>query len=257
MATSKSVLIAVRVSTEIASALDRLGQGAKIHTPLGPIPLPAQSLTRTEALRIAAEVGLRAMGLLAGDIESSSARQQEPLTAPATPSLVVVPTSPASAPKRAVAPESLSDAVLAAIRATAKADSDVFDVAPVVRHLEERGHKRAAIHAELKRLGTAGVDVLELRPDSGGGFERRQDRDIVPPGMDGTPLSQGRLLSKTPPVDELLVRFLAAIEDRKTSAREAAPAIGCSTTPLGRWKRGEAPLRPKLREKLEKYLDTL
>ena len=116
------------------------------------------------------------------------------------------------------------------------------------------GHAR---FAELLRLGTAGVDVLELRPDSGGGFERKEDRDIVPRGMDGTPLSQGRLLPQTAPVDELLVRFLAAIEDRKTSAREAAPAIGCSTTPLGRWKRGEAPLRPKLREKLTKYLDGL
>jgi hypothetical protein len=258
MATSKSVLIAVRVSQEIASALDRLGQGAKIHTPMGPVPLPAQTLTRTEALRIAAEVGLRAMGLLASDIQSNNGRQQEPLTAPATPSLVVAPASPASASKQAGAPESLSNAVLAAIRATAKAGSDVFDVAPVVRQLEERGYKRAAIHAEIMRLGTAGVDVIELRPDSGGGFERKEERDIVPRGREGNPFLQGRLLLKTPPVDALLVRYNAAIAEKKTSARKAAPIIGAgSPAELWRWARGESELSDKLRVKLSKYLDAL
>ena len=258
MATTKTLLIAVRVSPEIASALDRLGQGAKIHTPLGPIPLPAQTLTRTEALRIAAEVGLRAMGLLAGDIESSRGGQQEPLTAPATPSLVVAPASPVSAPKRAVAPESLSDAVLASIRATAKADSDVFDVAPVVRQLEERGYKRAAIHAEIMRLGTAGVDVIELRPDSGNPNERKEERAIVPRGREGNPFLQGRLLLKAPPVDALLVRYNAAIAEKKTSARKAAPIIGAgSPAELWRWARGESELADKLRLKLAKYLDTL
>lgn len=85
MATSKSILIAVRVTPEIAAALDRLGQNAKLHTPVGPISLPARSLTRTEALRIAAEVGLRSLGMLGTDTAPVPTSPRIDRTAESTP----------------------------------------------------------------------------------------------------------------------------------------------------------------------------
>lgn len=106
MATSKSLLIAVRVTPEIAAALDRLGANAKLHTPVGPIPLPTRSLTRTEALRIAAEVGLRSLGMLGSDIRPTNNEQQVASTAP---------------PIESAEPASVSDGDSNALRARFKA----------------------------------------------------------------------------------------------------------------------------------------
>lgn len=253
--TGESVVVAVRLPPDLLAGLDRVvAQSARP---------PFSSPTRSEVARGLIETALRSLGVLeAAAVGNPTPQKAEaPAAAPAPkPTRKPLPPAVASSPARA----SVGEAVLAALRAAERAGDDLLDVAAVVRAVEAQGYTREETHTELVRLGTAGVDVLELRPDSGGGNERKEDRAIVPQGLDGTPLLEARWVNRpmvaetgAPETDALLVRFLAAVEDRKTSAREAAPAIGCSTTPIGRWKRGEAPLRPKLREKLAAYLDSV
>ena len=256
MATSKSLLIAVRVTPEIAAALDRLGANAKLHTPVGPIPLPTRSLTRTEALRIAAEVGLRSLGMLGSDIQYAGSGPQVAATATATTKTAPPPKAPTLPP--------IKNAVLAALKANEQPGKDLLDVAAVVRALEAQGHERTAIHAELVRLGTAGVDVLELRPDSGNGNERSDDRAIVPKGLDGTPLLTARWKNRpeaVPPQehdsDALRARFKAAMAAKKTGPSKAAEFTECSERSIRRWLKGEATMTPDDSNAISAHLDSI
>lgn len=173
------------------------------------------------------------------------------------------PRSPAAppTPAPAAAPATLTfeQAVLAALKANEQPGTDLLDVAAVVRSLEADWHP-TAIHAELVRLGTAGVDVLELRPDSGNGNERQEDRAIVPKGLDGTPLLTARWLKRPTPEhdsDALRVRFREALRLKKTSINKSAEPAGCSITPLRRWLNEGKELDPLYRENLAKHLDRI
>lgn len=189
-----SALIGVRVSQVTLEALDALSARAEIQTPTGPVRLSARSLSRAEALRIAAEVGLRSMGLLPPDAASSAtpALIQTPSTPPpgviATP--VVKPTSkPAKGPTNKPKAQPLREAVLAALTAAERPNSDLIGLADVVRACSIR-HELADIQRELLALGEEGV--LELRPDSGWQNEKPTDRTICPRSIQGDVLLTAR-----------------------------------------------------------------
>jgi len=159
----------------------------------------------------------------------------------------------------------LENAAIAALHAVEVPGVDLLDVATVVRNLEAQGHERAAIHAELLRLGTAGVDVLELRPDSGNGNERIDDRAIVPPGLDGTPLLTARWLKRpeaTPSPehgsDALLARLKAHRAATGKTERQVADACGIQKDRMNRWTNGtKKTLSPDDEKKLVAYLDSV
>ena len=191
-----SALIGVRVSQATLDALDALGARAEIQTPAGPVRLPARSLSRAEALRIAAEAWLRSIGLLPSDIASSAT--QAPVQPPATPSPVAIATplvKPSSKPAKGSTnkpkAQALREAVLAALKAAERPGSDLRGLADVVRACSIR-HELADIQRELLSLGTEGV--LELRPDSGWQSEKPTDRTICPRSIQGDALLTARWL---------------------------------------------------------------
>jgi len=159
----------------------------------------------------------------------------------------------------------LENAAIAALHAVEVPGADLLDVAAVVRALETQGHERAAIHEELVRLGTAGVDVLELRPDSGNGNERQEDRAIVPKGLDGVPLLTARLLKRTEAVpsqehdsDALRARLKAHRVATGKTERQVADACGIQKDRMNRWTNGtKKTLSPDDEKKLVAYLDSV
>ena len=191
-----SALIGVRVSQATLDALDALGARAEIQTPAGPVRLSARSLSRAEALRIAAEVGLRSMGLLPSDIASSAT--PAPVQPPATPSPVAIatpatkpPSKPAKGSTNKPKAAPLREAVLAALKAAERHGSDLIGLADVVRACSIQ-HELADIQRELLALGTDGV--LELRPDSGWQNEKSTDRAVCPRSLQGDVLLTARWL---------------------------------------------------------------
>ena len=191
-----SALIGVRVSQATLDALDALGARAEIQTPAGPVRLSARSLSRAEALRIAAEVGLRSMGLLPSDIASSAT--PAPVQPPATPSPVAIatpatkpPSKPAKGSTNKPKAAPLREAVLAALKAAERHGSDLLGLADVVRACSIQ-HELADIQRELLALGTDGV--LELRPDSGWQNEKSTDRAVCPRSLQGDVLLTARWL---------------------------------------------------------------
>ena len=202
--TGESVVVAVRLPPDLLTGLDRVvAQAARP---------PFSSPSRSEVARGLIETALRSLGALEAAATAPTVAPSKPAPAGAnpTPQKAEAPAAapprpayqrprtqfsedgpepirrpptqwtgelvPAAAPARA----SIGEAVLAALRAAERAGDDLLDVAAVVRAIEAQGYTREETHAELVRLGTAGVDVLELRPDSGGGNERKEDRAIVP-----------------------------------------------------------------------------
>jgi hypothetical protein len=199
-AKGSSTLIGVRVTPAILDALDALGARAEIQTPAGPVRLPARSLSRAEALRVAAEVGLRAMGLLPSETDSSATpapaqpTATPPIGAIATPPATTVakPSSkPAKGSQSKPKAQALRDAVLAAIKAAERPGSDLIGLGDVVRACSIR-HELSDIQRELLSLGTEGV--LELRPDSGWQSEKPTDRTICPRSIQGDVLLTARWL---------------------------------------------------------------
>ena len=178
------------------------------------------------------------------------------------------PRSPAAppTPAPAAAPATLTfeQAVIAALKANEKPGTDLLDVAAVVRSLEADWHP-TAIHAELVRLGTAGVDVLELRPDSGNGNERSEDRAIVPKGLDGTPLLTARWKNRPEAVpssdgdsDALRARLKAHRVAAGKTERQVADACGIQKDRMNRWTNGtKKTLSPDDEKKLVAYLDSV
>lgn len=180
-----------------------------------------------------------------------------------TKATAAAPSKPAPTPKAPTLPP-IENAVFAALKANEKPGTDLLDVAAVVRALEAKGYERTAIQAELVRLGTADVDVIELRPDSGNGNERSDDRAIVPKGLDGTPLLTARLLKRTEPTppqdhnsDALRARFKAAIAAKKTGPSKAAEFTECSERSIRRWLKGEATMTPDDSAALSAHLASL
>lgn len=180
-----STLIGVRVSQATLEALDRLGAMAEIPTPSGPVRLPARSLSRAEALRIAAEAWLRSMGLLPSDIDSSAT--PIPAQTPQAPPASAIATPTSKAPSREGKALPLRAALLAALRAhTPESKARSIMVAPVVRELLAANHEQTLIFAELLALDREGV--IELLPESGSGLLSKADKEVCPRGKQG-PLS--------------------------------------------------------------------
>ena len=160
-------------------------------------------------------------------------------------------------------------AVIAALKAVEKPVTGgelEMDLATVVRALEAQGHQREAIHTELKRLGTEGVDVLKLQPDSGYGDELKEDRAIVPRRMgDGVPFLKARWNKRPvdPPTartytdEQLLARLKAFQEKTGQTEREVADGAGIGKDTLNRWTNGKTKngLKTRDKAKLIAYLD--
>lgn len=248
--TGESVVVAVRLPPDLLAGLDRVvAQAARP---------PFSSPSRSEVARGLIETALRSLGVLEAAAVAPAPSKPAAKTPAAAPARKAP--SPAPAPVRA----SIGDAVLAALRAAERAGDDLLDVAAVVRTVEAQGYTREETQAELVRLGTAGVDVLELRPDSGNGNERSDDRAIVPRGLDGNPLLHARWKNRpeTAPSpasdsDALRVRFREALYLKKTSINQSAKPAGCSITPLRRWLNEGKALDPLFRENLAKHLDSI
>lgn len=253
--TGESVVVAVRLPPDLLAGLDRVV--AEAARP------PFSSPTRSEVARGLIETALRSLGVLEAAAAAPAPAPPKPVPAAAPPSK---PARKAPAPAAAPAPvrASIGEAVLAALRAAERAGDDLLDVAAVVRSVEAQGYTREETQAELVRLGTAGVDVLELRPDSGNGNERQEDRAIVPRGLDGNPFLTARWINRpeTAPSpendsDALRVRFREALRLKKTSINKSAEPAGCSITPLRRWLNEGKALDPLFRENLAKHLDSI
>lgn len=238
--TGEAVVVAVRLPPHLLAGLDRVV--ARVSNP--PFSMP----TRSEVARGLIETALRA----SGDLEAKPTH---------TKATATTPSKPAPTPKVPTLPP-IENAVLAALKANEQPGADLLDVAAVVRNLEAQGHERTAIHAELVRLGTAGVDVLELRPDSGNGNERQEDRAIVPKGLDGVPLLTARLLKRTEPTpspehdsDALRARLKAYREKTGKTERQVADACGIQKDRMNRWTNGtKKTLSPDDAKKLDTYL---
>lgn len=259
--TGESVVVAVRLPPDLLTGLDRVvAQAARP---------PFSSPSRSEVARGLIETALRSLGAL-----EAAATAPAPVLAsaapPPTPAPAAAPPKPArkapapAAHRAALAP--IGEAVFAALRAAERAGDDLLDVAAVVRAVEAQGYTREETHAELVRLGTAGVDVLELRPDSGGGNERKEDRAIVPQGLDGTPLLEARwknrptespAVAETNSTDEQLsARLKAHRKATGKTERQVADASGIQKDRLNRWTNGtKKSLNPEDHAKLAKYLD--
>lgn len=251
--TGESVVVAVRLPPDLLTGLDRVvAQAARP---------PFSSPSRSEVARGLIETALRSLGAL-----EAAATAPAPVLAstapPPTPAPAAAPPKPArkapapAAQRAALAP--IGEAVLAALRAAERAGDDLLDVAAVVRAVEAQGYTREETHAELVRLGTAGVDVLELRPDSGGGNERKEDRAIVPQGLDGTPLLEARWKNRpTNNTDEQLsARLKAHRRVTGKTERQVADASGIQKDRLNRWTNGtKKSLNPEDQTKLMAYLD--
>ena len=193
-----SALIGVRVSQATLDALDALGARAEIPTPAGPVRLPARSLSRAEALRIAAEAWLRSIGLLPSEIASSAT--PAPVQPSATPSPVAIatppatplakpPSKPAKGSQSKPKAQALREALLAALKAAERPGSDLLGLADVVRACSI-SHELSDIQRELLSLGTEGV--LELRPDSAWQSEKPTDRAVCPRSIQGDVLLTAR-----------------------------------------------------------------
>ena len=260
--TGESVVVAVRLPPDLLTGLDRVvAQAARP---------PFSSPSRSEVARGLIETALHSLGALEAaatapaPVLASAAPPPTPAPAAAPPKPARKAPAPAAAPARA----SIGEAVLAALRAAERAGDDLLDVAAVVRIAEGKGYTREETQAELVRLGTAGVDVLELRPDSGGGNERKEDRAIVPQGLDGTPLLEARwknrptespAVAETNSTDEQLrARLKAHREATKKTERQVADASGIQKDRLNRWTNGtKKNLNPEDHAKLAKYLDSV
>ena len=174
-----SALIGVRVSLATLDALDALGARAEIQTPAGPVRLPARSLSRAEALRIAAEVGLRSMGLLPSDIASSAT--PAPVQPPATPSPVAIATplakpssKPAKGSQSKPKAQALREAVLAALKAAERPGSDLLAI---------DSRRRVAHRAVARASGLTGKSPARFARYSGRvgrySYESRSSRSRV------------------------------------------------------------------------------
>lgn len=251
--TGESVVVAVRLPPDLLAGLDRVV--AEAARP------PFSSPSRSEVARGLIETALRSLGALeaaaTAPVPVLASAAPPPTPAPATapaPKQARKALAPATAPARA----SIGEAVLAALRAAERAGEDLLDVPSVVRAVEAQGYTREETNAELVRLGTAGVDVLELRPDSGGGNERKEDRAIVPQGLDGTPLLEARWKNRpTNSTDEQLsTRLKAHRKATGKTERQVADASGIQKDRLNRWTNGtKKNLNPEDHAKLAKYLD--
>jgi len=243
--TGESVVVAVRLPPDLLAWVDQVVAAAARP--------PFSSPSRSEVVRGIVETARRL-----GIVEMASApavTPPKPAPAAAPP---LKPARKAPAPAAAPARASIGEAVLAALRAAERAGDDLLDVAAVVRAVEAQGYTREETQAELVRLGTAGVDVLELRPDSGGGNERKEDRAIVPQGLDGTPLLEARWKNRpTNSTDEQLsARLKAHRKATGKTERQVADASGIQKDRLNRWTNGtKKSLNSEDHEKLAKYLD--
>lgn len=186
-ASGSSTLIGVRVTPTILNAIDRLSERAEVTTPAGPVRLSARTLSRAEALRIAAEVGLKQMGLLAEDTDINDTKKRSTHQALPMAEAPVVPQEPASQAKKTKKKPFLQDEVIATLRArTPKSKARSIEIASVVRELVSKGYEQALVLKTLIALDREGV--LELRPESGAGLLSKQDLSLCPQGPTG-PLS--------------------------------------------------------------------
>lgn len=248
----ETIQMGVRIPKSLAGALDAEAKRLEAQH-------PGLRFTRSEVARAV----LTRVLLLQAPVVDPTPAVANP-TPPKAPAPARQPTLPTVAP----APLTLEQAVIAELKAVekpAKTGGELeMDLAAVVRSLEAQGHQREAIHTELKRLGTEGVDVLKLQPDSGGGNELKEDRAIVPRRMgDGVPFLKAHWKARPadPPTeqdsDALRVRFREALRLKKTSINKSAEPAGCSTTPLRRWLNDGKELDALYRENLDKFLLTV
>lgn len=255
--TGESVVVAVRLPPNLLAGLDRV-----VEQSARP---PLSSPTRSEVARGLIEMALGSLGALEAAAKPVAAPPKPVAnpTLPKAPAPARQPTLPVVAPAK----QTLEQAVIAALKAVEAPGIGgelAMDLAAVVRALEAQGHQREAINAELLRLGTAGV--LELMPDSGGGNERKEDRAIVPQGLDGTPLLEARwknrptespAVAETNSTDEQLsARLKAHRKATGKTERQVADASGIQKDRLNRWTNGtKKSLNPEDHAKLAKYLD--
>ena len=248
----ETIQMGVRIPKSLADALD--AESARLEA-----QLPGHRFTRSDVARA---VLTRALLLQAPVVVDPT----PPTPAAAPPK----PARKAPAPAAAPAPLTFEQAVIAALKAVekpAKTGGELeMDLAAVVRSLEAQGHQREAIHTELKRLGTEGVDVLKLEPDSGGGNELKEDRAIVPRRMgDGVPFLKARWNKRPvdPPTartytdEQLLARLKAFQEKTGQTEREVADGAGIGKDTLNRWTNGKTKngLKTRDKAKLITYLD--
>jgi hypothetical protein len=250
----ETIQMGVRIPKSLAGALDAEAKRLEAQH-------PGLRFTRSEVARA---VLTRVLLLQAPVVDPTP---PAPAVANPTPPKAPAPARQPTLPTVAPAPLTLEQAVIAALKAVEKAGIGgelEMDLATVVRALEAQSYTREAINAELVHLGTEGVDVLVLIPDSGGGNELKEDRAIVPRRMvDGVPFLKAHWKKRPvdPPTeqdsDALRVRFREALRLKKTSINKSAEPAGCSTTPLRRWLNDGKELDALYRENLDKFLLTV
>ena len=260
----ETIQMGVRIPKSLADALD--AESARLEA-----QLPGHRFTRSDVARA---VLTRALLLQAPVVDPTPAvanptppKAEAPAAAPPPKPAHKAPAKPAS---QLPLPPTLEQAVIAELKAVEKPAETggelEMDLATVVRALEAQGHQREAIHTELKRLGTEGVDVLKLEPDSGGGNELKEDRAIVPRRMgDGVPFLKARWNKRPvdPPTartytdEQLLARLKAFQEKTGQTERDVADGAGIGKDTLNRWTNGKTKngLKTRDKAKLITYLD--